>query len=166
MENSWAKRNFSTRVRLQSWVILFNIVLRYFNGIESIRETIDFPSREAFFSKLTQSHCDEELYHECRKLYESRLNLPDDHPDKWFNMSCYLKHYNLLDVSPLKEALLTCFSSFKNYFLVDPGNWLDNLSSIKYELSIKIEFAFNSISKYDESLWPFAPINCFVCKRD
>ena len=97
-------------------------MLRYFNGIESIRETIEFPSREAFFSKLTQSHCDEELYHECRKLYESRLNLPDNHPDKWFNMSCYLKHYNLLDVSPLKEALLTCFSSFKNYFLVDPGN--------------------------------------------
>ena len=99
-----------------------NTIFRYFSGIESIRETKQFPPRDAFFSKLTQSGCSEEDYVQCRQLYETRLNLPENHPDKWSNMSDYLRHYNLLDVAPLKEALLTCFESFKKYFRVDPGN--------------------------------------------
>ena len=93
----------------------------FFKSIESIRETIEFPPREAFFSNITQKECDVETYRDCRQMYEMRLSLPTGHPNKWSNMADYLRHYNLLDVSPLKEALLTCFSKFKEYFYVDPG---------------------------------------------
>ena len=67
-------------------------------------------------------------------------------------MSCYLKHYNLLDVAPLKEALQTCFKSFKNYFMVDPGNKIKEKATLTLKYSIEIELTSDSVSKHDESL--------------
>ena len=119
-----------------------------------------------FFSNLTQKHCDEETYLVCKQLYEYRLNLPDNHKDKWFNMSCYLKHYNLLDVAPLKEALRTCFKSFKNYFMVDPGNKIKEKATLTLKYSNEIELTIDSVSKHDESCGPATAAYCIVCKRD
>ena len=60
-------------------------------------------------------------YDEYKLLYDTRLALPSDHPDKWFNMSQYLRYYNELDVAPLVEALTKCFDAFYEHFGVDPG---------------------------------------------
>lgn len=70
---------------------------------------------------MRQEELSEEDYAEYKLLYDTRLALPNDHPDKWFNMSHYLKFYNNLDVEPLVEALTTCFEKFHQYFGVDPG---------------------------------------------
>lgn len=70
---------------------------------------------------MRQEELSEEDYSEYKSLYDTRVALPIDHPDKWFNMSHYLKHYNNLDVEPLVEALTTCFEKFHQYFGVDPG---------------------------------------------
>ena len=59
------------------------------------------------------------MYNEAKQIYQTRLALPEDHPDKWYNMSDYLKFYNLLDVQPLTDALQTCFQNYMKYFHVD-----------------------------------------------
>ena len=100
---------------------LFQFEFRYFSSIEEIRSTVEFPPKSAFFSKLKQAEVDEEEYNESKNLYESRRSLPDGHPDKWTNFGDFLKHYNLLDVRPLVQALSVCFRKFREFFNVDPG---------------------------------------------
>ena len=87
---------------------------------------MDFPPRSAFFNQIKQKELSQEDYEGYKALYENRLQLPDDDPNKWRNMSDYLKHYNCLDVEPLVEALSTCFDKFRQYFQVDPGELLTN----------------------------------------
>ena len=103
---------------------IFYLYFRYFSSIEEIRSTVEFPPKSAFYSKLKQAKVDDDEYNDAKNLYESRRSLPDGHPDKWFNFGDYLKHYNLLDVRPLVQALSICFRKFREFFNVDPGTKL------------------------------------------
>ena len=103
------------------------MMLRLFRDIESIRRTVDFPPKSAFYSQLKQEHVSNEEYDYSKQIYDYHLKLPVGHPEKWNNFSDYLKFYNLLDVGPLVEALQTCFRKFKEYFNVDPGKLLFKL---------------------------------------
>ena len=96
-------------------------LLRYFKSIEEIRSTKNFPTKAAFYSELKQSEVDDQEYNDAKHLYESRVTLSDNDPDKWDNFSDYLRYYNLSDVRPLVEALSICFQKFREYFNVDPG---------------------------------------------
>ena len=104
----------------------------YFPSIESIRNCTEFPPQSAFYSKLKQSGPSDEEYSKAKSLYESRIALYDNHPDKWNNFSDYLKWYNCQDVGPLVIALQNCFSKFYQYFNVDPSTRL-SLPSIAFE---------------------------------
>ena len=100
---------------------ILHLCFRYFSSIEEIRSTVEFPPKSAFFSKLKQTEVNDDDYDDAKNLYESRCSLPDGHPDKWTNFGDFLKHYNLLDVRPLVQALSICFRKFKEFFNVDPG---------------------------------------------
>ena len=92
----------------------------HFNNIESIRQTIEFPDQSSFYSKLKQCGPTLEDYNHAKEMYEKRIRLPDNHPDKWHNFSAYLKWYNCQDVGPLVIALSKSFQKFYEYFKVDP----------------------------------------------
>ena len=104
----------------------------YFPSIESIRECVVFPPKSAFFSRLKQTGPTDEDYEKAKSLYESRIELPEDHLDKWNNFSDYLKWYNCQDVGPLVIALQNCFGKFYEYFKIDPFTRL-SLPSIAFE---------------------------------
>ena len=103
-----------------SWLkTVINKYLSLFTSVEELRKTVKFPSQAEFFSQLKQETISNETYNDAKKLYETRLALPKSDPNKWYNMSDYLKYYNLLDVEPLKVAMKTCFENYMKYFHVD-----------------------------------------------
>ena len=120
-------------------------MFRFFKSIEEIRATTQFPPRNAFFNKIKQKELPQSEYDEYKKLYDGKIALPSDDPNKWTNMSDYLKHYNCLDVEPLVEALSKCFEKFREYFHVDPGT--------KYSLP---SIAFQSMMNHSDQSLPFA----------
>ena len=123
MENPRSERNFPSWVRNKLNFKVNIDLLRYFSSIEDIRTTIEFPPKSAFYSKLKQTEVSDDEYNDSKRLYESRLSLPDDHPEKWRNFADFLKFYNMLDVRPLVQALSICFRKFKEFFHVDPGTY-------------------------------------------
>ena len=84
-----------------------------------------------YFYFLKKS-CDQEAYDNAKQEYDSRRALPEGDPRKFYNMKCWLKHYQLLDTTPLVHALDTCFSKFHELFNIDPSLKL-SLPSISYE---------------------------------
>ena len=70
----------------------------YFSKIEDL-EIVEFPPKSAFFDSIKQQEVDDQLYTEVKSEYQRRLALPVGHPDKFRNMKCYLKYYNLLGKS-------------------------------------------------------------------
>ena len=68
-----------------------------FETIEEIRECVFFPQIELF-------SCDKEInpevYQKCKLMFDTRMALPHDHPDKWHSFEDYLKFYNLSDCAP------------------------------------------------------------------
>ena len=84
----------------------------YFDSIESMRNCVAFPPREAFFNTLKQIPVDEDQYQTAKNLYESK-RMP--------NMSHWLEYYNSLDVEPLVEALNNSFKKFHELFEIDPN---------------------------------------------
>ena len=68
---------------------------KFRNAIEDLNTT-EFPPKTAFFDNIKQNEVNEELYECARMEYLRRLTLPDEDPDKFWSMRCYLKHYNLL----------------------------------------------------------------------
>ena len=67
----------------------------YYSKIEDLETTI-FPPKEAFFDCIKNKKVDEKLYNEVKTEYERRLTLSENDPDRFQNMKCYLKYYNLL----------------------------------------------------------------------
>ena len=58
-----------------------------FSSIEEINQTIQFPIHEAFYSELKLENVTLDEYDEAKSLYDTRLQLPGGHPDKWNNFS-------------------------------------------------------------------------------
>ena len=75
MENTRSKRNISTRVRFCFTFEGLVIYLRYFSSIDNIRSTLEFPPKEAFYSKLKQEAVNDDDYNEAKRLYETRRQL-------------------------------------------------------------------------------------------
>ena len=99
----------------------------YFSSIESIRECIDFPPIEAFYSKLKQCGPSNEDYLQAKSMYDTKLQ-----NEEWTNFSDYLKWYNCQDVGPLVIALSNCFEKFYECFQIDAMTRL-SLPSIAFE---------------------------------
>ena len=91
-----------------------------FSSVAHLRETVDFPPYEAFFSKLKRKNIDKEAYNRARKLYEYHTSLPADHPEKWKNMVDWLRHYNIMDIEPLLRAINAQFNKLRESFELEP----------------------------------------------
>lgn len=91
-----------------------------FSSIEEIIAQKEFPPKEAFNSKLKQTEVPQEDYDEAKTLYETRLQLPEGHPDKWNNFSDWLEYYNMCDVEPLAHAISNQFAKFRLFFNIEP----------------------------------------------
>ena len=102
-----------------------------FGSIEEIRNQLDFPVIEDFATAL-KPHVDLETYRKCRDLFNERINLPADHPDKWFSFEDYLKYYNLSDVYPASLAMMRQFQTYHENFGTYPNHFLGLPSFAKY----------------------------------
>ena len=109
----------------------------YFQDIESIRACVEFPPREAFYSKLKQCELPEEDYSAAKLIYDTKIQ-----NGEWQNFSDYLKWYNLQDVGPLVVAISNCFDKFYEYFQIDGMTRL-SLPSIAFQAMFEL---------YDKSL--------------
>ena len=52
-----------------------NLFLRFFTSIEEIRATLEFPSKEAFYSELKQTAVNDDDYEDAKRLYYYRIQL-------------------------------------------------------------------------------------------
>ena len=93
---------------------------QHFKSIEEIRQCLDFPPREAFYSDLKKSIVSIEEYNEAKSEYDRRRQLPTSDENHIANFSGWLRHYQMLDVVPLTKAIETSFSCFFNYFGNNP----------------------------------------------
>ena len=91
-----------------------------FSSVEEIKMAKHFPKRAEFFSDLKSQTVSIEDYVKAATEYHRRRLLPKNHPDKIFSMEGWLKHYNIVDVQPLAQALENCFRCYSIYFDVDP----------------------------------------------
>ena len=73
----------------------------YYNKVEDLI-SVTFPEKAAFFDSIKKKNVDSELYDRVKSDYTRRLSLPEADPDKFWNMKCFLKHYNLLGKSRIK----------------------------------------------------------------
>ena len=107
--------------------------------MQQIRNATSFPPIQAFFNKLKQQHIAEDDYNSSKTLFESKQAAGE-----WRNMGDYLKYYNLLDVEPLVQAIISCFDNYAKFFNVDACSRM-SLPSIGFEAMYRL---------YDQSL-PF-----------
>ena len=91
-----------------------------YNRIEDIEAAEEFPTQDQFYSSLKKCGVSDEDYQAAKKLFEERFNLPLGNRKRFKHMGDYLKYYNLLDTSPLVDALCNSFSAFRKYFGCDP----------------------------------------------
>ena len=120
--------NFVSPCSLSSFIKMCNIVetksifpYQHFRSIAELEECEDFPEYDAFYSDLKSGHtCTFEEYELAKLEFDMRLSLDDHDPDKMYNMLCWLRYYNNLDVSPLVESIKVWFSGFYAVFGIDP----------------------------------------------
>ena len=93
---------------------------QHFESIEQIRQCLDFPPREVFWSDLKHSIVSVEEYNEAKQEYNRRRQLAPSDPDYIANFSGWLRYYQMLDVVPLTEAIKSSFTCFYNYFGNNP----------------------------------------------
>ena len=101
--------------------------------MEELKSCTTFPPKTAFFSKLKQADVDDQTYADAKIMYETKIATSE-----WKNMSDYLRHYNMLDVVPLVEALKSCFHNYAKFFDVDACSKL-SLPSIGFNAKIAFE---------------------------
>ena len=142
--------NFTAPVRLDKYLRQWEakqskLIWPYghFHSIEEVRKTTEFPAYEAFYSELKRSNIAEEAYQECKELYMERKSLPEGHPEKMHNMSCWLRLYNLIDVKPFVTAIENMVSSYSKNFDCDPH--------IKFSLP---SLAFDSVCHMSDKTSP------------
>ena len=95
----------------------------YFSSIEEIRSCIDFPTTDAFYSRL-KGPVDIDLYNHCKSIYQMHRNLNPKDKEYWSNFEDYLKFYNLSDVVPASKALIIQFKTYKANFNLSPMQYL------------------------------------------
>ena len=66
-----------------------------------------------------QTEIDDETYNAAKDLYNMRRALPESDPEKMNSMMDWLKYYQLLDTSPLVQALDNCFGKLFELFQID-----------------------------------------------
>ena len=93
---------------------------QHFSTIEEIRNQIEFPSHEAFYSDLKQKNLPIEEYEKAKREYDYRRSLPATNSDHIRNFSDWLRHYQLIDVVPLTEAIQNSFYTYYRHFGTDP----------------------------------------------
>ena len=96
-----------------------------YHRIEQIEAAEVFPTRDQFYSSLKKCTVSDEEYQAAKKLFDYRFNLPYGDRKRFRHMGDYLKHYNLLDTSPLVDAISNSFAAFRRHFGCDP---ITNLS--------------------------------------
>ena len=52
-----------------------------------------FPTTENFDNYL-KGAVDKDLYAKCKETFDTRMNLPNEDENKWFNFEDYLIYYN------------------------------------------------------------------------
>ena len=72
-----------------------------------------------FLLRLETIHLFRKAYLEAKELFESRMNLPDTHPERWTSMMDFLEYYNNADTVPMIHAIRSWFQTFENVFGVD-----------------------------------------------
>ena len=92
----------------------------FYHSIEELESATEFPEPNAFYNDLKQTPVDMKLYNEARSIFELRKKLPVGHPDRMENMKDWLRYYNLLDTSPLVQAIENSFTTFYECFNIDP----------------------------------------------
>ena len=90
-----------------------------FESVEQIKSQKNFPSVEEFNSYLKGS-VDEQVYMECKRIYDSHCALGNNDPNKLNSMLDYLRWYNLSDVHPTAMALINQFTTFEREFHLSP----------------------------------------------
>ena len=95
----------------------------FFSDIFEIRNCLDFPEPEAFYSAL-KGPVDLENYKKCKAYFDYHRNLPNTHKYHWPNFESYLKHYNLSDVLPASRALIKQFEKYEENFGISPMQYL------------------------------------------
>ena len=93
---------------------------QYFKNIEQIQNQIDFPDYSAFYSDLKNSNIPIEDYESAKTEYDQRRKLPVSDPNHIANFSDWLRHYQMIDVIPLTEAIHNSFTTFHKYFGLNP----------------------------------------------
>ena len=73
-----------------------------FSTIEDLVKQKIFPAYHEFFNELSDSNVNPDLYEKTRTLYNYHCELPDNHPDKWYNFGDFLDYYNTLDNMVIK----------------------------------------------------------------
>ena len=118
--------NFGPPVSLSKFLSMWGVSERksiwpytYFESVEQIRACSEFPDRSVFFNDLKQMEMPLADYNEAKAEFYRRKNLPENDPNKIYNMECWLKHYNGLDVTPFLQAIGSCFRIFFELFTLD-----------------------------------------------
>ena len=149
--------NFGPPVSLSKFFKMWGVSERksiwpytYFDSIEQIKTCSEFPDRAAFYNDLKEVEMNETDYNEAKTEFYRRKNLPENDPDKIYNMQCWLKHYNALDVSPFIKAISTCFRTFFETFKKDP-------SCFNSLPSLALETALGLYCQDSPTAWSFKP---------
>jgi hypothetical protein len=120
-----------------------------FNSVEEMRQQIQFPSHQQFFSNLKQTNISTSEYSQAKNEYDRRRLLPNKHPNKINNFVDWLVHYNIMDVVPLSQAINNSFDNFFHIFGIDPS-WCLSLPKFaqmcmfkEYKSSAPLSYSFN-----------------------
>ena len=108
-----------------------------FSSVEEMVSCTEFPPVEAFYSSLSKTAVEPEIYNATKSYYNRCKRLPEGHPEKMSNMGDFMAYYNKLDVSPLVEAMNRSFECFHKYFGLDASQYL-SLPKIALQAVMKL----------------------------
>ena len=93
---------------------------QHYKSVKELENAKTFPPMQAFYSDLKSGlTCSQSEYESAKEMFENRINLPDDHDEKWSSMLNYLEFYNNQDVKPLIYSIKRWFEVFESVFGID-----------------------------------------------
>ena len=136
--------NFTAPCNLSSYLDQWKVTekksifpYQYFSSVEDMVQCTEFPPIEAFYSSLSKSTVEAEIYNATKLYYDNCKLLPDHHPEKIRHMGDFMAYYNKLDVFPLVEAMNKSFECFHKYFGLDATQYL-SLPKIALQAVMKL----------------------------